>query len=92
MASGDALKKVAVQVGQMDRRLESVERRVESVEGLVEAHTRSLDEILSVVKQIQATQGALASSVGLAMTELAIARSLEKPVERLEAAVFPPKH
>ena len=86
------MKKLAAQMGEMDRRLERVEETVDGNTSVLEVHSTSLDEILAVVKQIQVTQGALASSVGLAMTELAIARSLEKRVERLEAAVFPPKH
>lgn len=92
VASDDAIKKLARQVGEVDKRLENVEETVESHTKTLEDHTTSLDEILALVKQIQATQGALASSVGLAMTELAVSRQLEKRVERLEAAVFPPKH
>lgn len=92
MPGDEAIKKLAVQVGGIDKRVASVEKNLAENTRTLESTTKTLDEILAAVTQIQNTQSALASSVGLAMTELAIARTLERRVERLEAAVFPPKH
>jgi outer membrane murein-binding lipoprotein Lpp len=53
---------------------------------------KSQSELFVLINQIQVSTTSLASAVGLAMTELAIARGLERRVDRLEAAVFPSKH
>lgn len=92
MASDKILISLAVDVGELKKRMASVERTQEHHSAALEQLLKSQAEFIKVLNQVQATTSSLASSVGLAMSELAISRALERRVDRLEAAVFPSKH
>jgi hypothetical protein len=92
MASDKAIVGLARDVGELKRNAQTTDDRLAHHSELLEQLAKGQEELLTTVKQLQVATSSLASSVGLAMTELATARSLERRVEKLEAAVFPPKH
>ena len=92
MAADKALISLGKDVGDLKKGMRSAEARLDHQSELLEQLAKGQDELLGVVKQLQVATSSLASSVGLAMTELATARSLEKRIERLESAVFVSKH
>ena len=92
MASDKVLLALAADVSELKRSMSSVTKNVANHSELFEQVLKSQDEMITLIKQLHVANTSLASSVGLAMSELAVARSLERRVDRLEAAVFPPKH
>lgn len=92
MSNDKALTSLAADVGEIRDRLTGAEDRLDHQSRVLEQLVRGQGELLASLQQLQVATTSLASSVGLAMSELATARSLERRIERLEAAVFPPKH
>ena len=92
MASDKALTDIAADVGELRKSADRAEGRLDHHDRMFEEVMKSLTEIQSSMRQLQVSITTLASSVGLAMTELAVSRTLERRIERFEAAVFPPKH
>jgi hypothetical protein len=54
--------------------------------------TEGQGELVSSVRQLQSDQAHLAAAVSVAVSQLALAQSIIKRLERIEAAVFPAKH
>jgi hypothetical protein len=92
MATDKLIVALAADVGELKRTVEADHETSASHSQLLEQVLKSQHEMLSLIKQLHVANTSLASSVGLAMSELAVARSLERRVDRLEAAVFPSKH
>ena len=89
MATDKVLVALASDVSELKRAVESDQAHNSE---LFEQVLKSQAEMLTLIKQLHVANTSLASSVGLAMSELAVSRSLERRVDRLEAAVFPSKH
>lgn len=54
--------------------------------------TGELESANSAIRQLQSDQSTLASAVSMAVSQLALAQTILKRLDRLEAAVFPAKH
>ncbi len=92
MAADKILASLPADIGAMKKRADAVGATLERHSQLFEQLLETQTEMMKMLNQVQVTTTSLASSVGLAMSELAVSRALERRVERLEAAVFPPKH
>ena len=83
------LKLLATDVGSMKRDLAEVKlTQTRQFKQLSDGQA----ELVTSVSRLQSDQAHLASAVSIAVSQLALAQSIIKRLERIEAAVFPAKH
>lgn len=96
---GEVRTEVKAQGKRVDRLSEDVGHLTENVGHLSEVVDRLSEDVesgfsalTSSVKEIQRTQAALASAMTTAVKQLSVGKTLELRMQRLEDAVFGPKH
>lgn len=80
MATDRVLIALAADVRELKRAVTADRETLAHHSKLLEQVLKSQEEMLALIKQLHVANTSLASSVGLAMSELAVARSLERRV------------
>ena len=93
MAAGDpkerSIKSLATDFGTVKRDVRDLR---DSHQKLQKQVAEGFKEVTAGIKELQNSHVSLVTSLNVAITQLAVAQSLERRVERIESVLFPAKH